>query len=150
MSRSWLAQLNVARLRAPLDSPELEGFMALLGPINALGDAAPGFVWRHTDATPHTVGLLGDPCLLVNLSVWESVEALREFTYGIRTASAHRTVMGRRREWFHRMREAHQVLWWIPAGTLPTLAEAEARLRHLQNHRPSTYAFTFRSPRPPP
>jgi len=150
VSRSWLAQLNVARLKAPLDSPELAGFMAMLGPVNALADAAPGFVWRHTDGTPHTVGLLGDPCLLVNLSVWESIEALREFTYGLQAASAHRQVMGHRREWFHRMRGAHQVLWWIPAGTLPTLAEAEERLRHLQAHRSSPYAFTFRSPRPPP
>lgn len=63
--------------------------MALLDPINALADAAPGFFWRHTDATPHTVGLLGDPCLLVNLSVWESIDAPREFTYGTATASAH-------------------------------------------------------------
>lgn len=128
--------------------------MALLAPINALADAAPGFVWRHTDGTPHTVGLLGDPHLLVNLTVWESIEALRDFTYGDGAASAHARAVGRRREWFTPMREAHQVLWWIPAGTLPTLGEAEDRLRHLQTHRSSlyafTFAFTFPSPRPHP
>ncbi|HEU5003177.1 MAG TPA: DUF3291 domain-containing protein [Actinomycetota bacterium] len=150
MTRSWLAQLNVARLKGPLDSPQLAGFMELLDGINALADAAPGFVWRHTDGTRHTVGLLGDPHLLVNLSVWESIAALRDFTYGSEAASAHARALGRRREWFDRMREAHQVLWWIPAGTLPTLEEAGERLRHLQTHRSSPYAFTFRSPRPPP
>ncbi|MGH2717876.1 MAG: DUF3291 domain-containing protein, partial [Actinomycetota bacterium] len=88
-SRYWLAQLNVARLRAPLDSPELVGFVDLLDPINALADAAPGFVWRHQGEHDHEVGLLGDPDLLVNLSVWESLEALRDFTYGDHAPSPH-------------------------------------------------------------
>lgn len=96
MPAHWLAQLNVARLRAPLDSPELAPFVALLGPVNAVADAAPGFVWRHTGEGGHEVGLLEDPLLLVNLSVWESLEASRTFTYG--EAGAHALAVGRWRE----------------------------------------------------
>jgi hypothetical protein len=146
----WLAQLNVARLKAHLDAPELAGFVALLGPINALADAAPGFVWRHQGEVGHEVGLLGDGMLLVNLSVWASLEALRDFTYGDRAPSPHSQAVGRRREWFHKMAERHQVLWWVETGHLPSLTEAEERLCHLRTHRSSPYAFTFRTPQPAP
>ena len=148
----WLAQLNVARMKAPLDSPQLAGFVALLSPINALADAAPGFVWRLQTTEGHATALSlpHAPELIVNLSVWESLEALTDFTYGRLYASPHRSVVGQRREWFSKMKEAHQVLWWVEEGHLPTLEEAEERLVHLREHRSSGYAFTFRSPHPPP
>ncbi|HLI56210.1 MAG TPA: DUF3291 domain-containing protein [Actinomycetota bacterium] len=146
----WLAQLNVARLKAPLESPAMAGFVALLDPINALADAQPGFVWRHQGEHGHEVGLLGEPDLLVNLSVWASLEALREFTYGDAAPSAHGVAVGRRREWFSKMDGPHQALWWVERGHLPTLDEAGERLRHLRHHRSSGYAFTFRSPHPAP
>jgi hypothetical protein len=146
----WLAQLNVARLKAPLNAVELAGFVALLDPVNALADGAPGFVWRHQGDAGHEVGLLGDDLLLVNLSVWESLRGLRDFTYGEGAIRAHTEALGRRREWFHKMSEAHQVLWWVEQGHIPSLAEAEERLVHLRAHRSSAYAFTFRSPHPVP
>lgn len=143
-----LAQLNVARLRAPLDGPELAGFVAALEPINALADTSPGFVWRlqTEDGDATAIRAFADDAVLVNMSVWESIEALADFVYG----SPHRAVMARRRQWFERMAEAYLVLWWVPAGHLPTVEEARRRLDLLQRRGPSADAFTFRSPFPPP
>lgn len=143
-----LAQCNVARLRAPLDSPLLADFVAGLEPVNALADAAPGFVWRlQTDQGDATaIRAFDDDMLLVNMSVWESVDALAEFTY----RSAHRDVMRRRHAWFERAADAYLVLWWVPAGTVPTVGDARARLELLRQRGPSAEAFTFRSPFPPP
>ncbi len=126
-----------------MDDPTMAGFVARLDEINALADRSPGFVWRlQTEAGDATaIRAFPDPLLLVNLSVWESVEALREFTY----RSAHAGVMRRRAEWFERMDEPHLVLWWVPAGDLPTLDEAKARLDRLRSEGPSPEAFTFRS-----
>lgn len=146
----WLAQLNVARLKAPLDAPEMAGFVDLLEPINALADAAPGFVWRHEGQHGHEVGLLGEADLLVNLSAWESLEALRDFTYGDVAPSPHSVAVRRRREWFTKMDGPHQAMWWVDEGRLPTLQDAGARLLHLRHHRSSPYAFTFRTPYPAP
>src|SRR5207244_11303476 len=116
-----LAQLNVARAVAPLDSPTLAEFVAALDRINALAEASPGFVWRLIgdggDATSVRVG--DDPNLIVNLSVWQSAEALFEYTY----RSGHVEVIRRRREWFEAAAAPYLVLWWIPAGHVPTIAE---------------------------
>jgi hypothetical protein len=143
-----LAQLNVARMLAPLDSPPMADFVAALEPINALGDGSPGFVWRlqtdDGDATAYRV--LGDDMMIVNLTVWESVEALADFAY----RSNHKDVMRRRREWFEKMDEAYLALWWVPAGHIPTIKEAEERLLHLRAHGPTAHAFTFREQFPPP
>jgi Domain of unknown function (DUF3291) len=143
-----LAQVNVARLRAPLDSPDLAGFVAALDPVNALADAAPGFVWRlqTEDGDATAFRAFDDDNLLVNLTVWESIEALAEFVY----RSAHVAVMRRRGEWFDRMAEAYLALWWVPAGTVPTVGDAEARLAHLRRHGPTAEAFTLRAPFPAP
>jgi Domain of unknown function (DUF3291) len=143
-----VAQVNVARLRAPLDSPQLADFVAALEPINAIGDASPGFVWRlqtaEGDAT--AIRVLGDDAIMINLTVWESIEALADFAYG----ESHRQVMRRRREWFEKMAEAYLALWWVPEGHLPTVTEAEERLLHLRRHGPTRFAFTFRDPFPAP
>ncbi|MFI7442587.1 DUF3291 domain-containing protein [Nonomuraea indica] len=140
-----LAQLNVAHLRAPIDAPELATFVELLEPINDLADAAPGFVWRlkesEEDPTATVVHDYGDH-LLVNFSVWDSIENLWNFAY----RSAHLGVLRRRREWFLRVAEPYSVMWWVPEGTIPTLAEAMARLGHLKAEGPSPAAFTFQEP----
>lgn len=137
-----LAQLNIARLKHPLDAPETAGFVEALEPVNALADTAPGFVWRlQTDEGDATsIQLFEDDMLIVNLSVWESVEALRDFVY----AGRHMDVMRQRRQWFERMGEAYLVLWWIPAGQVPTPEDAVARLDLLQRHGPTPEAFTLR------
>jgi hypothetical protein len=143
-----VAQCNIGRVLAPLDAPQLSGFMAALEPINRMADGAPGFVWRlQTDAGDATaIRAFDDDMLLLNMSVWESIEALAEFTY----RTPHRDVMRRRREWFERLADAYLVLWWVPRGHSPTVVEARERLEALRRDGPTPDAFTFRSPFPPP
>jgi heme-degrading monooxygenase HmoA len=142
-----LAQLNVAVPVAPLDGPELAGFMEALEPVNALADAAAGFVWRlQTEDGDATAIRAFDDRVMVNMSVWASVEALAAFVF----SGEHRAIMKRRREFFVPMREAFQVLWWIPEGTTPTVKQAEERLTHLREQGPTPEAFTFRAPFPAP
>jgi Domain of unknown function (DUF3291) len=138
-----VAQVNVAVPREPLDAPLLSEFVAALAPVNAAADAAPGFVWRlqTEDGDSTAIRALGDERLIVNMSVWESVEALRAFAYANRE---HVGVLRRRREWFERLGEAHAVLWWVPVGHEPTVHEAEQRLARLRAVGPSPDAFTFR------
>ena len=143
-----VAQCNIGRVVAPLESPQLAGFVAALEPVNRLADAARGFVWRlQTEAGDATaIRAFEDDMLLLNMSVWESIEALAEFTYH----TPHRDVLRRRRRWFERLTEAYLVLWWIPAGALPTVSDAKARLEKLRRDGPSPEAFTFQSPFPAP
>ena len=143
VTRYHLAQLNVGTARGATDSPMMAGFMAGVEPVNALADAAPGFVWRLQDGDgPGATALR--PCgpdLMVNMSVWETLAALRDFVY---RNGPHLDYMRRRREWFHRLSEQHFVLWWVPAGHIPTLDEALSRLELLRRNGPSPLAFTFR------
>jgi len=143
-----LAQLNIARLLAPLDDPLLRDFVDQLDPVNATADAAPGFVWRlqTEDGNATAVRMYDDEWLIVNMSVWTSVDALIAYVY----SPAHRGVLRRRREWFERLAEATTVLWWVPAGRRPTVAEARERLDHLRTHGPTPAAFTLREAFPAP
>lgn len=146
---AWhIAQLNVGRAVAPPGSPELTDFMAALDRINALAESSPGFVWRLKSSSGNAtdIQVSEDPRFLVNMSVWNSVEALFEYVY----RSVHTEVMKRRREWFEKPTEAHQVLWWVPAGHLPTVTEALGRLQHLRREGPSAQAFGFNRRYPPP
>jgi hypothetical protein len=148
-----LAQVNVARLREPLNSPLLADFVAALNPVNAAADAAPGFVWRLETEDGNATAVhafewdrAGSAGVLVNMSVWESVEALAAYVY----SDTHRQVLRRRREWFERMATAHVALWWIPRGHLPTTGEAEERVLHLREFGPTPRAFTLKQHFPPP
>ena len=144
MTPCHLAQCNIGRVLAPLDSPHLAEFVAALEPINRMADEAPGFVWRlQTEAGDATaIRAFDDDMLLLNMSVWQTIDALAEFTY----RTPHRDVMRRRRQWFERLTDAYLVLWWIPAGTLPTVADAKVRFERLRRDGPSPEAFTFQSP----
>ncbi len=143
-----LAQVNIAVLREPLDSPALAGFVAALAPINALADESPGFVWRlqTEDGDATAIRPFDDERIIVNMSVWESPEALHDYVYGGR----HRDALRRRREWFSRMGEAYVVLWWVPAGHRPSVAEGVERLEELRRSGPTARAFTLRTLFPPP
>lgn len=149
-----VAQVNIARLAAPLDSPALEDFVAKLDPVNAVADGAPGFVWRlqteEGDATSLRVfeddAEGADGGILINMSVWESVEDLAAFVYG----DAHRAVLRRRREWFEQMKDVYAALWWIPRGHIPTAREAEDRIRYLRAHGPTPHTFSMRVHFPAP
>jgi heme-degrading monooxygenase HmoA len=143
-----LAQVNIALPREPLTSPLLAGFVAALDRVNALADASPGFIWRlQTEAGDATaVHGFEDDRLIINLTVWESVEAMADFVF----RSAHAEVMRRRRSWFEQLREAYTVLWWVPAGHVPTVQEAEERLARLRALGPTPEAFSLREPYGPP
>ena len=143
-----VAQVNIAVPKEPLDSTLLADFVAALEPVNALADRSPGFVWRLQTEEGDATGIraFGDDRLIVNLSVWESLEALRAFVYG----GEHLAIMRRRREWFERMAAAHLALWWLPGGQLPAVADAEERLECLRRLGPTPGAFTFRTHFPAP
>ena len=135
-----LAQLNIGRLSAPLDSTQLADFVAGLGPVNAAAESAPGFVWRLKDdegVGATSFSIYNDPMIIVNMSVWADHQSLWDFVYD----DDHRSILRRRREFFERMTEAFTVLWWVPAGHEPTVAEARERLDHLRANGPSEHAF---------
>jgi hypothetical protein len=142
-----IAQLNVGRLVADREDALVAEFMDALEPVNAIADATPGFVWRlQTDEGNATaIRPFEDDRILVNMSVWESIEAVQAFAY----TSRHVDYLRRRREWFERMAAPTMVLWWVPEGHVPTMEEAKARLEHLERHGPTPTAFTFRQPYPP-
>jgi hypothetical protein len=137
-----IAQVNIGLPVAPVDSPALAEFMASLDPVNAVADRAPGFVWRlqSEEGNATSIPVLGDDRLIINMSVWESIDHLAEFVY---RSGAHLAVMRRRRQWFERIK-VFMALWWVPAGHRPTVAEAEERLQHLRVYGPTAFAFTFR------
>lgn len=141
-----LAHLNIARMKFGWDDPAMKDFMDALDPVNAVADASPGFVWRLVEETPGEALVWNDPDWLVNVSVWESLEALKAFV----RSELHLAVMRRRRDWFTETVEAYTVLWWVPAGLVPTVQEAQARLELLRERGPSPEAFNFSDPFPAP
>ncbi len=148
MSAYELAQLNIGIIRGSMDSPLMAEFAANLARINALAESSPGFLWRlQTEAGDATaIRPFENERTLVNMSVWRDVESLHQYVYN----SAHASVMRRRREWFERMTELFVVLWWVPRGHRPSVAEAIDRLELLRREGASVRAFTFRQAYPPP
>lgn len=143
-----LAQLNVGIILGPMDSPVMAEFAANLARINALAESSPGFVWRlkTEDGDATAIRPFENPNQLLNMSVWRDADALRRFVY----RSAHADILRRRREWFQPMTEAIMVLWWVPRGHRPDVAEAIVRLERLRERGPHAEAFTFRHTFPPP
>ncbi|WP_166253915.1 DUF3291 domain-containing protein [Marinobacter salicampi] len=147
MSRYHIAQLNIATLLAPIDSPQLSDFVANLDRVNALAEDSPGFVWRLQTGEGDATGIdyFGFD-KIVNLSLWDSVKTLHNYVY----RSAHVEIMRRKKEWFSKMGEAYMVLWWVPAGHVPSVEEAAQRLKILREHGPTAEAFTFKKAFPAP
>ena len=144
-----LAQVNIGRLRARVDDPLIAEFVAALDRVNAVADGAPGFVWRLQTEDGNATAIRpvdDDELLAINLSVWESVEALADYVY----RSAHVELMRQRREWFERYASSYLALWWTPAGTIPTVPEAMARIAQLDRDGPTPAAFTFKQRFAPP
>jgi hypothetical protein len=139
-----LAQVNIGKIRGPLDGPVMAGFMQRLEEINALSDRSPGFVWRlqtNEGNATYFRPYEHDDRILLNMSVWESVEALRHYVY----RTAHAELLRHRHEWFERFAGVYSALWWVPPGHLPGIDEAKKRLEHLEKHGPTQYAFTFKN-----
>ena len=140
-----LAQVNIGRFIRPVEDPANADFVNALDQVNALAEASPGFVWRLTGDGNNATDIKpfpDDPNMAINMSVWESVDALAAFVY---RNMDHRGVMRRRREWFEE-RQVYMALWWVPAGTLPTIEDAKAKLALLEKLGPTAEAFTFRQP----
>lgn len=137
-----LAQANIGRMLAPIDSEIMSGFANRLDEINALAEASPGFIWRlqteEGDAT--ALRVFDDDMLIINMSVWESIDALHQYVY----YSDHAELFRQRTHWFEKMDTMHMVLWWIPAGHIPTTDEMKAKLDHINAHGPTPRAFTFK------
>jgi hypothetical protein len=143
----YLAQLNIARMRAPLDAALMAGFVSQLEAVYAAAERARGFVWRlrldDDGAAPLRPAV--DPRLIITMSVWESIAALHDYVY----RSSHRSPLQNRAEWFEKLDEPSLVLWWIPQDTLPRIEQGLARLKYLRRHGPTGYAFTFQEWFPP-
>jgi hypothetical protein len=143
-----LAQINISRLIAPIDDPKIAEFVAQLEPVNALADQAPGFIWRLQSAAGNATDITynDNPFVIVNMSVWDSVETLRDFAYKSRRIQVFRD----RAKWFEKMDKPSYCLWWVPAGHVPTLAEGRQRLEHYQTYGATPHSFWFSQQFPQP
>jgi hypothetical protein len=143
MGKYHIAQVNIGRVKAPVEDPIMAGFMARLDEINALAEGSPGFVWRlQTDAGNATYfrPYPDDDSVLINMSVWETIESLRHYVY----KTAHAELLRQREAWFEKFSGTYMVLWWVPVGHRPGMDEATQRLAHLEKHGPTQFAFRFK------
>jgi hypothetical protein len=148
MSQYHIAQVNIGRVRVPLDDAQMAGFVARLDEINALADRSPGFVWRLQTNEGNATYLRpypDDDRILLNMSVWESIEALKHYAY----KTVHAELLRQRHEWFEKFSSNYLALWWVPAGHIPGIDEAKKRIAHLDGHGPTEFAFTFKIVFPP-
>ncbi len=143
-----LAQINIGRMKAPLDAPSMAGFVTWLDIVNAIADGSSGFVWRLQTAEGDATSLrpYADDRILVNMSVWESLETLSTFVFD----GLHRQVLRQRRQWFERFEGIYTALWWAPAGHVPSVEEAKERIEYLAANGPTPHAFTFKEHFPAP
>ena len=144
----YIAHLNIVRMLAPFDDPIMQRFVEQLDPVNGLADESEGFVWRlqTEEGFADAERSFGDPLLLVNMSVWKSIDHLRAFLFH----PDHTQVMRERSRWFEPHEEPYLVLWWVRAGHIPSPDEAKEKLEFLAKHGPRAEAFTFSQPFPPP
>lgn len=138
-----LAQLNIAKPKYSLDSPEIEEFVDNLIPVNQLAEDTEGFIWRLQDDSGDATSIhaFSDPSIIVNMSTWASVDALKNFMF----RTHHRNFLRRKSEWFDNITQDSYVLWWVPLGHTPSIEEGIARLNYLRDHSDSPHAFTFKS-----
>jgi len=148
MKKYQIAQINIAKAVADMDSEMMSGFVSRLDEINALADSADGFVWRlqTEDGDSTAIRVFDDPLLIINITVWDSIEALKSFVY----RTAHVELIQHREAWFSKISSMHQTLWWIPEGHIPSIEESKGRLDYLNKHGPSSKAFNFGKPFPQP
>ncbi|PYX89001.1 MAG: DUF3291 domain-containing protein [Acidobacteria bacterium] len=143
MTKYHVAQINIGRIKGPLDGPVMAGFMARLDEINALADGNPGFVWRLQTSEGNATYFrpYDDDQILMNMSVWETVEDLRHFVYH----TTHVELLRQRQQWFENFAGVYVALWWVPVGHIPGVDEAKKRIAYLDAHGPTQFAFTFKT-----
>jgi hypothetical protein len=142
MTKYRIAQVNIGRIKGALDGPVMAGFVARLDEINALADNSPGFVWRLQTEQGNATYLrpFEDDRMLLNMSVWETIESLKYYVY----RTAHAQLLRQRQDWFEKLSEMYMALWWVPPGHIPGIDEAKKRLAYLAAHGPTQFAFTFK------
>lgn len=138
-----LAQLNIAQAKYPLDAPEIKEFIDNLDAINGIAEASDGFIWRLKDDSGDAtnIKLFADPQMIINMSVWENIDALKNFMF----RTSHRDFMRRKSEWFDKLTEATYVLWWVADGHIPTAEEGLAKLYQLRSQGDTPLAFSFKT-----
>jgi hypothetical protein len=143
MNRYHLAQVNVGRVKAPVEDPLMAGFATRLDELNALADSSPGFVWRLQTSAGNATYFrpYDDDMILMNMSVWETIESLRHYVY----KTVHAELLRHRQEWFEKFVGTYTALWWLPTGHRPNIDEAKKRLAYLEKHGPTQFAFTFKT-----
>ena len=138
-----LAEFNISRLKAPLDAPEMKEFVDFLDPVNRFGEESPGFVWRLSTADGQSSTYLppayDDKMIVTNLTVWKDIESMKNFVYH----TVHAYFLRNRKQWFDQIAEQRFVLWWVKEDHRPTLEEAKQKLLYLQEHGPTSHAFTL-------
>ena len=144
MGQYHIAQVNIGRVKAPVEDPIMAGFVARLDEINALAECSPGFVWRLQTSEGNATYFRPypeDDRILINMSVWQTIESLRHYVY----QTAHAELLRQRQAWFEKFAGSYTALWWVPAGHRPGMDEATKRLAHLEKHGPTQFAFTFKA-----
>jgi hypothetical protein len=143
MARYHIAQVNIGRVKAPVEDPSMAGFTTRLDEINALADGSPGFVWRLQTSAGNATYFrpYDDDKVLMNMSVWETIEDLRHYVY----QTVHAELLRSRHEWFEKFAGTYTTLWWVPVGHRPSIDEAKQRLAHLEKYGPTEFAFTFKT-----
>jgi len=138
-----LAQLNIAKTKYSLDEPEIKEFVDNLVPVNQLAESSDGFIWRLKDENDDATNIkaFSDPEIIVNMSVWTSTDALKNFMF----RTHHRDFLRRKKEWFHNIPDDSYVLWWIPEGHIPSIEEAVEKLELIRKNGDSPGAFSFKS-----
>jgi hypothetical protein len=137
-----LAQVNIGKILAPMDSPQMSEFKNNLDPINALAEASEGFIWRLKDENNNatSIKVFEDDFMIINMSVWKDIDSLYKYVY----ESAHMEYLKNRKAWFERLTEKYMALWWIPEGHIPTTSEAIERINHIRQHGDTAFAFGFK------
>ena len=148
MANYHIAQINIGRAKGPVEDPMMAGFMTRLDDLNALADRSPGFVWRLQTLEGNATYFRPyehDDRILLNMSVWETIDDLRHYVY----KTVHAEMLRHREEWFERFAGIYLALWWVPVGHIPGIDEAKKRLAHLDQYGPTQFAFTFKTMVPP-
>lgn len=138
-----LAQVNIAKMKDPIDSPMMADFVNNLDRINALAENSEGFIWRLKDEDNNatSVKVFDNDFLIINLSVWENAELLKNYVYN----SLHVEILKRKKEWFEKMDQMHMALWYVEKGIFPSPIEAKEKLEYLREHGETPLSFSFKS-----
>ena len=137
-----LAQVNIGKILAPMDSPQMSEFKNNLDRINALAEASEGFIWRLKDDNNNatSIKVFEDDFMLINMSVWKDIDVLYKYVY----ESAHMEYLKNRKAWFEKLADKYMALWWIPESHIPTPLEAIERINHIRQFGETAFAFGFK------